>query len=91
MNQHTRIRQTSNLLAYRPEMVSRAKTDLELVEAIHIAAERAILAAGRGVLRSSPAGHALINAIFELTGADEDYQIALEWGSQAGVVKTEDL
>lgn len=24
MNQHTRIRQTSNLLAYRPEMVSRA-------------------------------------------------------------------
>jgi len=84
---------TANLLAYRPEMAipKRPLSDLEKVEAIHIAAERAIIAAGRGQLRESPAGHALLNAIYALTEAQEVYDLALEWGSFAGVVKTEDL
>jgi hypothetical protein len=84
---------TANLLAFRPEMASpkRPLSDLEKVEAIERAIPAAILAAGRGTLRESAAGHALLNAIYDLVEAQEVYDLALEWGSFAGVVKTEEL
>lgn len=72
-------------------MAQERRGDLAKVEAIHIAAERAIVAAGRGQLRESAAGHALLNAIYALTEAREVYDLALEWGAFAGVVRTEGL
>lgn len=123
MNQHTRIRQTDNLLAYRPEMVRKQrvgraaiaeaalvaplpepvpvsahsgdgqprKSDLELVEALMIAATNAIYPASFDDFRETRAGYDLFAAIYALTGTEADRDIMIEVGMFAGVVKTEDL
>lgn len=89
MTIHTpRIRQTANLLAFRPEMASskRPLSQLDKLEALIAAATKALPFAARGALFDTPIGAALCNAAYDVFEVDGLYDMALDVDAPFGTL-----
>lgn len=84
----TSLHTTHNLLAYRPEMVSRAQPHAQLakLEALRAACDRCLDYAAVGDLFATVEGVRLINAAHDLFEVDALYDFALDCDAPFGAM-----